>query len=156
KGQGMVFCDPGEVLHAHAEHKVGVHAAVTVRLPVSKYIEGGSVDSFGRLPTTVGRVLFNDLLHPGLPFYNLPMTFRQLEQVVLESHRLLGRLEAIQLLDRIKHLGFQEATRSGLSFTLEDLRQPSNKMLRIQQTEEAVAQIEAWYRRGLMTAGDRS
>jgi DNA-directed RNA polymerase beta' subunit len=133
-GEGMVFASPAEILLAHATNKVGVHAAVTVRLPADRAVvpdgrrEEGLVGPAGRrVSTTVGRVLFNELLPPGMPFYDLALSRRGLAEVVAECFRRCGRAETAALLDRIKDLGFREATRSGFSFILEDLKEPGNK-----------------------------
>ena len=80
----------------------------------------------GLVSTTVGRVLFNDILHPKMAFYDVAMTSKQLARVISDCYLLLGRRETIELLDRMKELGFKESTRSGLSFAADDLRTPAN------------------------------
>jgi hypothetical protein len=141
-GDGMVFSGPGEVVFAHSLGKVGVHARIRVRLLAKRRVvstvkldgERAGVEEIPRAPnglvsTTVGRVLFDDILPTRadeggkrMPFYDLAMSSEQLARVVRDCYGMLGRAEAIDLLDRMKVLGFHEATRSGLSLSMDDLR----------------------------------
>ena len=77
--------------------------------------------------TTVGRVVFNDILHRKMPFYNLTLGQKQLQGIIADCYQILGRRETIALLDRMKDLGFRESTRSGLSFATDDLKTPLTK-----------------------------
>src|SRR5438105_3718538 len=89
-GEGMVFANPSEVFAAYGQKKLGVHARVQVRLPIDKRViteirtdKGARVDTVPRKPnglvtTTVGRVLFNDILHARMAFYDVSMTSKQL------------------------------------------------------------------------------
>ena len=115
-----------------AQKKLGVHARVQVRLPINKRLiadirtdKGIKVDEIPRKPnglvmTTVGRVLFNDILNPKMAYYDVSMTSKQLARVISDCYLLLGRRETIELLDRMKELGFRESTRSGLSFAADE------------------------------------
>ena len=71
--------------------------------------------------TTTGRVIFNDILLPKMPYYNLSLGQKQLQGIIADCYQLLGRRETINLLDAMKDLGFRESTRSGLSFATDDL-----------------------------------
>src|SRR5205085_12635528 len=85
-GDGMIFHSPMEVFRAYAEGKLGTHAKIQVRLPAGKKViaevkdeRGGSKaeelprKSNGLVRTTVGRVVFNDILHPKMAFYDLSL-----------------------------------------------------------------------------------
>ena len=86
-GDGMIFPSPAEVFLAFAEGKLGVHARIQVRLPIEKKVISRGrrsrrtrprVEELPRKPnglvsTTVGRVIFNDILHPKMAFYDLPL-----------------------------------------------------------------------------------
>jgi len=80
----------------------------------------------GLVLTTVGRVVFNDILHPKMAFYDLSLSSKHLSRIIADCYQLLGRKETIDLLDRMKETGFRESTRSGLSFAASDLRTPAN------------------------------
>src|SRR5262249_17423810 len=127
-GDGMIFSSPNELFLAHSAGLLGVHARIQVRMPIEKRFVGEvrlgeektKVDEVPRKPnglvaTTVGRVLFNDILHAKMAFYDLPMTGKNLSRIIADCYQLLGRRETIDLLDRMKDLGFRESTRSGLS-----------------------------------------
>jgi DNA-directed RNA polymerase subunit beta' len=145
-GEDMIFHSPAEVFSAHNQRTLGVHARIKVRLPIEKRVigevklEGGkmAIDEIPRKPkkdgqqdglvrTTVGRVIFNDILHAKMPFYDLPLTTKNLSRIIADCYQLLGRRETIDLLDRMKITGFRESTRSGLSFATDDLKTPANK-----------------------------
>ena len=95
------------------------------------------------ITTTVGRVIFNDILHPRMPFYNLALGQKQLQRIIADCYQILGRRETIDLLDRMKDLGFRESTRSGLSFATDDLKTPPNKDAIIAEAEKEVDKTEA-------------
>jgi DNA-directed RNA polymerase beta' subunit len=141
-GDGMTFANPDEVILAHDLGRLGVHARIRVRLLLDRRVitEIGLEDGQskvlepprllnGRVRTTVGRVLFNDLLPSGvnstgerIPFYDMAMSEAQLKHVIADCYGLLGRKETIELLDRMKEFGFRQMTRSGLSISMEELQ----------------------------------
>jgi DNA-directed RNA polymerase subunit beta' len=168
KGEGMVFSSPAEVFLAYAQHKLGVHAHIKVRLPIEKKVisevrhdkDKVRVDEIARNPkqlvnTTVGRVLFNDILSPRMAFYDLPLSGKHLSRIIADCYQLLGRRETIELLDRMKDLGFRESTRSGLSFATDDLRTPAAKEHVIREAEKEVDKVQKQYQRGIITEGER-
>jgi DNA-directed RNA polymerase subunit beta' len=168
KGEGMVFSNPAEVFLAYAQHKLGVHAHIKVRLPIEKKVisevrydkDKVRVDEVTRNPnnlvsTTVGRVLFNDILNPRMAFYDLPLSGKHLSRIIADCYQLLGRRETIELLDRMKDLGFRESTRSGLSFATDDLRTPVAKEQIIREAEKEVDKVQKQYQRGVITEGER-
>jgi DNA-directed RNA polymerase subunit beta' len=168
KGEGMVFSSPAEVFLAYAQHKLGVHAHIKVRLPIEKKVisevrhdkDKVRVDEVARNPkqlvnTTVGRVLFNDILNPKMAFYDLPLSGKHLSRIIADCYQLLGRRETIELLDRMKDLGFRESTRSGLSFATDDLRTPAAKEAVIREAEKEVDKVQKQYQRGIITEGER-
>ncbi len=124
----MIFSSPAEVFLAFAAKKVGVHARVKVRLPIEKKVIGEvrfdkdkvKIEEIPRNPsglvsTTVGRVIFNDILKPQMAFYDLALSSKHLSRIIADCYQFLGRRETIDLLDRMKDIGFRESTRSGLS-----------------------------------------
>ena len=174
-GEGMVFTSPEEVFFAYAQKKVGVHARVRVRLPIDRRVvsdargekDKGKTEEVQRTPnglvnTTVGRVLFNDILpkRPNergerLPFYDLALSSKQLARIIADCYQLLGRRQTIELLDRMKETGFRESTRSGLSFSTDDLRTPVNKETIIKDIEKEVDKVQRQYQKGIITDVER-
>ncbi len=168
KGEGMKFASPGEVFLAFAQKKVGVHARVFVRLPIEKgFISEVPVDkektrveevprqASGLVRTTVGRVIFNDILKPEMAFYDLALSGKHLSRIIADCYQQLGRRETIDLLDRMKEIGFRESTRSGLSFSTDDLKTPPNKDHIIRETEKEVEKFQKQYFRGIITDLER-
>jgi len=157
-GEGMVFASPQEVILAFEQGRVTRHARVKVRMPKDKRVVGEGADRHkpgGLIETTVGRVLFNDILHPSMPYYNLPMKGKDLSRVISDCYLLLGRRETIALLDRIKELGFTESTQSGLSFATSDLRTAPDKDKIIAAAEAEVVKQQKLYERGVITNQER-
>jgi DNA-directed RNA polymerase subunit beta' len=167
-GDGMVFSSPAEVFLAFADKKVGVHARIKVRLPRGKRViseirtdkDKARIEEVSRNPnmlvtTTVGRVIFNDILKPDMAFYDLALSGKHLSRIIADCYQQLGRRETIDLLDRMKDIGFRESTRSGLSFATDDLKTPLNKENVIRETEKEVEKIQKQYQRGIITEGER-
>jgi DNA-directed RNA polymerase subunit beta' len=167
-GESKTFASVHEVFTAYSQRKLGVHARIYVRLPIEKkVISEIKVDksktrveeiqrkSSGLVFTTVGRVLFNDILNSKMAYYDLALSSKQLARIIADCYQLLGRRETIELLDRMKDLGFRESTRSGLSFATDDLRTPANKDKVLQETEKKVDQYRKQYDRGNITEVER-
>ncbi|QJW99645.1 DNA-directed RNA polymerase subunit beta' [Frigoriglobus tundricola] len=167
-GDGMVFHSPAELFRAHAENKLGMHAKIRVRLPIDKKVVGEVKDEKGNpraeeLPrkpnglvrTTVGRVIFNDILNPKMAFYDLPLGSKYLSRIIADCYQVLGRRETIALLDRMKETGFRQATRSGLSFASSDLRTPENKEGVLKDKDKEVEKVRKNFDRGIITEVER-
>jgi DNA-directed RNA polymerase subunit beta' len=166
-GEDMVFHSPAEVFTAFQQNRLGVHARIRVRLPIEKKVIGEVkqdqktvVDLVDRKPnglvkTTVGRVIFNDILHPKMAFYDLPLTSKHLSRIIADCYQVLGRRETIDLLDRMKETGFRESTRSGLSFATDDLKTPDNKELVLKEKDKEVEKVRKQYDRGIITEQER-
>jgi len=177
KGEGMVFKDVFEAILAYETGKVSLLAKVTVRLDKDKKVltedgkllspetaqaqaESGSgqarTNSTGLvIETTVGRCLFNDILAPQMPFYNMTMSQKRLGKVISDCYEIVGSSETVDLLDRIKDLGFRYATLAGLSFGITDLKIPEKKNEIIEDTEKKIARIFKNFQAGVLTEGER-
>ncbi len=158
KGDGMIFATPNEVFLAHSHGKAVLHAQVKLRLPAHKRLRGDGEKEFTPgmiVTTTVGRVVFNDILHARMPFYNLTLGQKQLQSIIADCYQILGRRETISLLDRMKDLGFRESTRSGLSFATDDLKTPAAKDAILAEAEKEVAKHNKLYQRGIITDQER-
>ncbi len=159
KGEGKAFGSFQEAIAAYSAKKIAMHTRIRVRMPDGKVV----VDDHGiqaaekgnRYVTTAGRILFNDILPEGLPFYNLTLGSKTLSRVIAECHAYLGRDKTLQLLDSIKEMGFKSATRGGLSFSIHDLKKPKKKIEILKKAEGEVAKIEKSYERGIVTEGER-
>ena len=157
-GEGMVFATPNEVFLAFAQGKMQIHASISLRLPDSKRLKGDGDKEYRPgmiIKTTVGRVVFNDILHAKMPYYNLTLGQKQLQMIIADCYQILGRRQTIKLLDDMKDLGFRESTRSGLSFATDDLRTPANKDAILAEAEKDVTKAQRNYQRGVITENER-
>ncbi|MCD6569797.1 MAG: DNA-directed RNA polymerase subunit beta', partial [Deltaproteobacteria bacterium] len=145
KGEGMIFSGPDEVRSALDAGVVSHHARGKVR------IDGKLVD------TTVGRVIFSEIVPDEIPFetINKPMTKKALADLVDISFKMAGDKKTVLLADRIKDLGYKYATSSGISIGIEDMVIPKTKQKLIEGAKEDVAQIITQYNEGLITDGER-
>jgi len=164
KGYDKVFKDTFEAMMAYEMGKVSLQAKIKVRIDKDKTVvtEDGpqappsSEQPTGRLiETTVGRCIFNDMLAPPMPFYNMTMSQKMLSKVISDCFAIAGSAETVDLLDRIKYLGFKHTTLAGLSFGITDLKIPVKKQDIIDETENRVAKIHKNYRSGVLTEGER-
>jgi DNA-directed RNA polymerase subunit beta' len=103
------------------------------------------------LETTVGRIIFNEAVPPQLHFINETLEKKGISDVVAECYQKLGEQQTVKLVDDIKRLGFEYATRSGLSIAVSDIQVPKQKQEILSRTDDQVLQAERQYRRGLIT-----
>ncbi len=158
KGDDMIFSSLGEVEMAYAAGKVHTHAKIKVRLAKNRCLREEMDDdkAYGKIiDTTVGRVIFNNILPKGMPFYNISLRSSQLARVISDCYQFIGRSKTISLLDDMNQLGFREATRSGLSFATDDLITPEAKGRIIAAAEKEVLRKNKLYQRGIITEGER-
>ncbi len=152
------FSNVAEVLLAHAEKKIRTHTTIDVRLGIEKVVIGKNglgEPKNGLCRTTVGRVLLNNVLPQGLPFYNYPLDQKGINGIIQDCYKTLGREKTIDLLDDIKELGFKECTKAGLSIAITDLKMPVKKQQILEKTQADVEKIQKLYRKGIITEGER-
>ncbi len=143
KGEGRIFSSPDEVRMAYAEGTLSLHARITVRL------------NGERLETTAGRIFFNDVLPDELGFYNEVIDRKALGRLVDNLYRRFGSTRTAEVLDEIKRIGFQFATRSGTTVGITDIAVPPEKKEILEKAEQLVEQVEEQHRRGLLTNEER-
>jgi len=143
KGEGKTFADAEECIMAYQNEEVDKFAKIKVR------INDEIID------TTVGRVIFNDILPEGMQFYNTPMDKKSVSQVISDCYKLKGHGETVRLLDALKRLGFEESTLSGASMAVSDLSVPKEKAKKLELAQAEVDKIESQYKRGFITDGER-
>ncbi len=105
--------------------------------------------------TTVGRVIFNDVLPDGLRFVNEVVTKDKLIGLIDRCVRSLGLDVTVKTLDDLKDLGFEMSTLSGLSIGMDDIIVPEEKMKILERSEEEVRRVQKAYDRGLMTESEK-
>ena len=155
------FKDRMEALLAYDQRKIGIHERIVVRLDGFTQVVDGQGDqpkaiaANGRVVTTVGRILFSEILEKGMPFYNCVLGKKGCARVIDDAYAFSGRRATIDLLDRLKEIGFKQSTLAGLSFGITDLRIPITKKALIEEGEKKVERVEKNFERGLITERER-
>jgi DNA-directed RNA polymerase subunit beta' len=108
------------------------------------------------METTVGRIVFNEILPEGTPFVNRNVDASTMKKIVAESYRKNGRLVTVELLDELKNLGFRYATYSGISIGMEDVIIPDEKFKLVAEATERVNEIRDKYESGVISDGERA
>ncbi len=143
KGEGMGFFSVDEALAAYDAGHVELHASITVR------INGSAVT------TTPGRLLINNIMPEGMPFFNDVADRGQLAQIIHWCYWKLGQDKTVVFLDRLKNIGFEYATQSGVTVSIDDLVVPETKEKTIAAAKAEIAKIQKRYERGIITNGER-
>ncbi|MBA3649320.1 MAG: DNA-directed RNA polymerase subunit beta' [Chitinophagales bacterium] len=151
KGEGKVFYSSEEVIIAYNEGKIDLHAFIKVRTAVLE--NGQLVDKI--IETTVGRVLFNEMVPEEAGFINLLLTKKALREVIGDIITLTDIPRTAKFLDDIKHLGFTMAFKGGLSFNLSDLIIPDNKQELLDSAQREVDDVISNYNMGFITNNER-
>ncbi|WP_035066578.1 DNA-directed RNA polymerase subunit beta' [Nitratidesulfovibrio termitidis] len=146
KGEGMAFCAPWEVVAAYDSGSVSLHARVKVRME-----DGKTVD------TTPGRILVWEVLPKGVDFefVNCTLTKKNIARLVGAAYRDAGTKAAVILCDRLKDVGYEYATRAGITIGVKDLRIPSKKKGMLEASQNEVDDIERQYRDGIITRTEK-
>jgi len=137
------FYYPYEVRLAYENGIVKLHEPVRLKIG-NKFVE-----------TTPGRVLFNSILPPGLPFVNCEVTKSKLSEIILECIKRKGKDETVILLDELKEMGFHYATLGGISMAISDVKIPYKKWEIINEARKEALKVEEEYREGIITYGER-
>ena len=142
-GEGMVFSSYDEALLAFDNKRVTLHAKV-------KLLKDGKL-----IDTTVGRIQFNAIIPEGMPYFNELITKKRLEYIIAEANRRVGLHETVRFLDKLKDLGFELATMSGVSIGLSDVLIPDDKFKIINKTQTQVDTINQKRNKGVLTENER-
>ncbi|KQC08995.1 MAG: DNA-directed RNA polymerase subunit beta' [Candidatus Cloacimonas sp. SDB] len=105
--------------------------------------------------TTVGRVIFNEILPAEVPFKNFSFTKGKLNDLAMECFDLVGQHRTALFLDDMKELGFKYATKAGITFSISDVLSPTKKDAIIRKTEKEVEAIINSYLNGEITETER-
>jgi DNA-directed RNA polymerase subunit beta' len=158
KGEGMAFADSQEVHRAYESRNIDLQAKVRVRLKESLLVAGGGMqERIRHVHTTVGRALLFEILPKGLSFdlINQDMTKKSISATINACYRALGLKETVVFADQLMYTGFHYATRSGVSFGIDDIVIPEQKTKIVAAADSEVKEIQDQYASGLVTNGER-
>jgi len=151
KGEGTVFYSPQEVIIAYNHGRIDLHAHIKVK--THDVVDGKPVKHI--IETTVGRVLFNQCVPAEVGYINEVLTKKSLREIIGRVLKVAGIAKTAEFLDAIKNMGFQSAFRGGLSFNLDDVIVPEEKMDFVKEGYEQVEEILSNYSMGFITNNER-
>ena len=144
-GEGKVFSSPVEAVIAYDYEQVHLQAKIKVRM------NGEMID------TTMGRIILGQLLPASVPFkeVNRVLSKKALAQLIDFTYRNAGTKDTVIVADRLKDIGYEYATKAGISICINDMKIPLNKEDFIEKAEKDVLDVEQQYTDGLITSGEK-
>jgi len=154
-GRLPLFADATEVEFAMAEGSVRTHDRIRIKNP-----DHGQQTTYGNadakvIETTAGRVIFNQIWPKQLGFFNKAAGKKQLSDIIWRCYQIAGPAETVGTLDKLKELGFAEATKAGISIGISDMIIPKEKQTELENAYKQIRQVEQQYRKGIITDGER-
>jgi DNA-directed RNA polymerase subunit beta' len=107
------------------------------------------------IETTVGRVIFNEVLPFEMGFRNQVMDRKAIKELVGECSWKFDNEIVAEMVDKMKNVGFEYATRSGISISMNDLRLPDQKEQMLADADSRIGEIEEQFNLGLITDDER-
>jgi DNA-directed RNA polymerase subunit beta' len=148
-----LFSSEGEAILTYQLREVTLHEPVVAMVKAWDENLEAAVDT--RVQTTVGRIIFNQIVPDRLRFKNVNMKRTELRKLVDECYRILGPAETANVVDGVKGVGFEYATRGGMTIAVTDIVIPPDKGRRLVEADAAVDQIDRQFQRGLITDDER-
>ena len=165
-GAGMYFSSTDEAEMAYANHDLGVHAKIHVRM--AEYDAHGKEIDHGMVVTTVGRIIYNKGIPQDLGFVdrskpenkfepeiNFTIAKKQLKQIIAKCIDVHGLDRTATLLDYIKSTGYKYCTTAGMTVSIDDVKVPEEKAADLAEAQKEVDKVTAQYARGLITDNER-
>lgn len=143
KGEGKIFSSFQEAILAYDCGFIDIRALIKVN------------HNRKILETSVGRIKINEIIPDKTKFINQEMTKKELKLLVSQVLETSGLEKTAEFIDRIKDLGFESVTKSGISWGMDDLSVPEKKKKLLEDAEEKIKVIKQQYNDGLLTEGER-
>ena len=143
-GEGANFTSVSEAVLSLESGDVSPHAIVNIRIN-QKWIKD----------TTVGRIIFNNIIPDELPYFNENIDKKKLTKIVGQSYKYAGNYKTVIFLDELKNLGFDMAFKSGLSIAIQDIHIPDKKEEILESAQNEVEKIQKKYDKHVLTEGER-
>ena len=157
-GEGMVFTDEKEVEKAYRTGVAELHARIKVRITEHVKNADGEWEPVTTLrDTTVGRAIMWQVCPKGLPYdlIDQPLGKKPISKLINHAYRNLGLKQTVMFADQIMYTGFHYAMVAGASVGIDDMVIPDAKYTIIEDSEAEVAEIQAQFDQGLVTAGEK-
>jgi DNA-directed RNA polymerase subunit beta' len=161
KGAGQAYSSPAEAIMAFDRKAIDLQAPIKIRVTDRAPAQGEEPEGYepGQpwlAETTLGRVLFNDLLPADYPFVNEPMPKKRQAAIVNDLAERYPIVTVAQTLDKLKDAGFHWATRSGVTVAISDVVVPPGKQEILDGFEKRADQVEKRYQRGQLSYAERN
>ena len=151
KGEGLTFYGPEEAFVANNEGRCDLHAQVKVM--VDDVIDGKPVRHL--VETSVGRVIVNQIIPVEIGYFNDVISKKTLRGIIANAIKAVGMARACEFLDGIKNLGYRMSYVAGLSFNLDDIIIPKEKVAIVEKGNKEVEEITNNYNMGFITDTER-
>ncbi len=138
-----VFADKEEAIFAQQTGKLEIRQQIQVRI------------GKGIVETTVGRLLFNEVLPENFDFINESVTSSVIKSLFVRAYETVSRERVTQMVDDVKDLGFFGGTISGISFGIFDAKVYPEKAKVLEEADKKVSEIEENFNQGLITAEEK-
>jgi len=161
RGEGRRFMNVAEVLLAYEHQTIHLHTPIYLRAKNGFILfEDGEVRvdqaDDGWFKTTVGRVYFNSLLPRELRYVNEIVDKKKLSSIIERCYKECGQRVTVELLDRIKEVGFRMATKMGLSVSIVDVHIPSRKAEILKEADERTRIVDERFKKGVITEEEKT
>ncbi len=163
-GEGKIFRDFDEAVMAYENKDLGIHARIKVR--ETRIVDGKEVT--GLVETTYGRMIFNNVIPQKLHFVDrndpanlfkpeidFVVTVKELGKIIDRAIKYCGSTETVEMLDKIKELGYKYSTKAALTVAVADMTVPPEKTEIIAAADKKVDEVTRHFRRGLLTDEER-
>jgi DNA-directed RNA polymerase subunit beta' len=167
KGEGRIFSSEDEVMHALEAGQISLHARIKVRfngpfMNLATFYDDQAVLNCPinmvenkLVETTPGRMILNSIFPEDVPFVNSTLKKKGLQSLVYYTYLKAGRESTVEVLDKLKELGFLYATKAGFSLGINDFIVPQEKVGLVDKAQKQVMKIEDLYQEGIISSRER-
>jgi len=151
----MLFDDKAEVIFAHTDGALRIHDRIRLKNPDYGHRTTYGNSELKTIETTVGRVIFSEIWPRELGFANFPVGKSKIGDLIFNCYKVCGHEQTVVTLDRLKEIGFSEATRAGVSIGIDDMIIPEAKSKEIEAAHRQITDVEKQHKRGVITNQER-
>lgn len=151
KGEGRIFSSTEEALLARDIEDIDLRARIKVQSPLKDL----GTKKPELIETTIGRIVFNNVLPEDFPYQNYLLDNNKLSKISWNIIEKYGEEKAAIVLDKIKELGFEQSTMSGLSLGMDDFVIPEQKKQIVKDSDKKIEEIEGLYTKGLLSREEK-
>ncbi|MFM7816718.1 MAG: DNA-directed RNA polymerase subunit beta', partial [Verrucomicrobiota bacterium] len=151
----MLFGDKAEAIFAHTDGALRIHDRIRLKNPDYGHRTTYGNSELKTIETTVGRVIFSEIWPRELGFANFPVGKSKIGDLIFNCYKVCGHEQTVVTLDRLKEIGFSEATRAGVSIGIDDMIIPEAKSKEIEAAHRQITDVEKQHKKGVITNQER-